>query len=72
MDKKVKEILINLYKEHNFTYDEGKDLYSNYAAQLFNIPYEECLEWKYNKPYPLGKERRMIVKLFIVSQYCPR
>ena len=60
MDKKVKQILKDLYERHNFAYDESKDLYSNYASQLMNLPYEDCLEFKDNKPYPLGKERRLL------------
>lgn len=69
MDKKVKRILKDLYERHNFTYDESKDLYSNYASQLMNLPYEDCLEFKDNKPYPLGKERRLLVKLLILSYF---
>ena len=69
MDEKVKKILKEMYERYNFNYDENKDLYSNYASQLMNLPYEECMEWKDNKPYPLGKERRMMIKLFVMTQF---
>ena len=68
MDKRVKEIIKNMYESHDFNYDESKDLYSNYASQLMNLPYEDCLEFKDNKPNILGKERRFIIKLLVVSQ----
>lgn len=44
MDERVKQILKDMYERHNFKYDEKKDLYANYASQLMNLPYEECLE----------------------------
>ena len=67
MDKKVKKILKDLYKQHNFSYDETKDLYSNYASQLMSLSYEDCLEYKDNKPNILGKERRFLIKLLVAS-----
>ena len=69
MDKRVKQILKELYEKHNFKYDESKDLYSNYASQLMNLPYEDCLEFKDNKPNILGKERRLLIKLLVVSYF---
>ena len=69
MDKKVKCILKDLYEQHNFSYDESKDLYSNYASQLMSLPYEDCLEYKDNKPNILGKERRFLVKLLVLSYF---
>lgn len=67
MDKKVKQVIKELYERHNFKYDDSKDLYSNYASQLMNLPYEDCLEFKDNKPNILGKERKFLVKLLVLS-----
>lgn len=69
MDKRLKKFILNLYKTHNFEYDETKDIYANYGSQLFGIPYEECLEFKDGKPYPIGKSRRRIIKLAICLQF---
>lgn len=69
MDKRVKQILKNMYESHKFKYDESKDLYSNYASQLMNLPYEDCLEFKDNKPNILGKERRFLIKLLVLNQF---
>lgn len=69
MDKRLKKFILNLYNTHNFAYDETKDIYANYGSQLFGIPYEDCLEFKDGKPYPLGKSRRRIIKLAICLQF---
>lgn len=69
MDKRLKKFILNLYKTHNFEYDETKDIYANYGSQLFGIPYEECLEFKDGKPYSVGKSRRRIIKLAICLQF---
>lgn len=45
---------------------EGKDLYSYLASIVYNVPYEECQEWKDGKPYPEGKERRMRIKQMLI------
>ena len=39
-------------------YREGKDLYSHMASQVYNVPYEQCLE----KNGPECKDRRSSVK----------
>ena len=62
MDEELKQFIIKLYNSNNFEYDESKDLYSNYASQLFNLPYEDCLEYKNNRPYPEGQSRRLHIK----------
>lgn len=68
MDKRVKQILKEMYERHGFNYDESKDLYSNYASQLMNLPYEDCLEFKDDKPTIKGKERRFLIKLEVLSR----
>ena len=68
MDKCVEATLKYLYEKNHFTWDEDLDLYSNYAAQLYGIPYNECLEWKNNKPYPIGRERRSAIKLMVLTE----
>ena len=68
MDKCVKDTLKCLYERNHFNWDENLDLYANYASQLYGIPYEECLEWKNNEPYPIGKERRHTVKLAVLTE----
>lgn len=67
MDKRILNKLKELYNLSNFTFDENKDLYSNYASQLFNIPYEDCLEFKNGKPNPIGKQRRQVIKFYVCS-----
>ena len=41
---------------------KGKDLYSYLASLVYDVPYEDCQEWKDGKLYPEGKERRTRVK----------
>lgn len=67
--KKLLSFIKTLYNTYNFTYDETKDIYANFGSQLFGIPYEECLEYKDGKPYPLGKARRCVIKLFICCNF---
>lgn len=67
MDKIVKDTIKELYSKNNFEYDEVKDLYSNYAAQLYHVPYEDCLEMKDGKANPEGKDRRRSVKELILE-----
>lgn len=66
MDERILNKLKELYKSNNFDFDEGKDLYSNYASQLFNLPYEDCLEFKDGRPNPIGKQRRQVIKFYIL------
>lgn len=70
MDEELKRIIINYYKSNDLIYDENKDIYSNLAAQVFNLPYEDCLEYKDNKPNIEGKRRRLLIKLAMAYLYC--
>ena len=45
---------------------ENKDLYSYLASLVYELPYEDCLEWVNDKPNPVGKERRMRVKQMLL------
>lgn len=45
---------------------EKEDLYSFVASVMYDTTYEECCEWKDDKPYPEGKERRDRAKQFIL------
>ncbi len=47
--------------------DRTDDIYSHIASIMYNKPYEDCCEWKDNKPYPAGKELRNRVKQFLLS-----
>ena len=67
--KELLSFIKTLYNTYNFTYDEGKDIFADFGSQLFGIPYEECLEYKDGKPYPLGKARRNVIKIFICCNF---
>jgi len=69
IDSNLKQFIINEYSTWHFNYDEDKDIYANFVSQAFNIPYEECLEWKDNKPFPLGKLRRTMAKDYMIHRY---
>lgn len=46
---------------------DGKDdIYSHIASIIYNKPYEDCCEWKGDKPYPEGKELRNRAKQFLL------
>ena len=45
---------------------EHDDLYSFVASVMYDTTYAECCEWKDNKPYPKGKERRDKAKQFLL------
>lgn len=45
---------------------ECDDLYSFVASVMYDTTYAECCEWKDDKPYPEGKERRDRVKQFLL------
>ena len=45
---------------------DSVDLYSYLASIMYALPYEECKEWKDDKPYPEGKDRRNRVKQFLL------
>ena len=74
MDERIKEIIIERYNSYNFKYDENKDIYSNFASQLFGIPYTDCLEFNADgTPNIMGKRRRMAIKqmfaYLFINQY---
>ena len=50
------------------TFMQGKDLYSEIASKAFNVPYEDCLEFRpdgtINKE---GKERRSQAKSILLG-----
>ncbi len=50
-------------------YLEGKDLYATIASTLYNMPYEECLEFRPSDHSlnPEGKERRSSVKSVLLG-----
>lgn len=51
-------------------YVEGKDLYGVIGSTLYNLPYEECLEFNTDgTPNPEGKERRSKVKSVLLGQH---
>lgn len=49
-------------------FEEGKDLYSVIASVAFNVPYEECKEFRADgSKNPEGKERRSIIKAIFLG-----
>lgn len=60
------EHMINAYKE-------GKDIYAWIASFIYQLPYEQCLEFNPDgTKNPEGKERRTSVKSIILGKYiCP-
>lgn len=49
------------------TFIDGKDdIYSHIASIIYNRPYEDCCEWKDDKPFPEGKYYRNKAKEFIL------
>ena len=69
MDKQIKEFIKKLYEKNGFEYDESKDLYSNFASQYYNLPYEDCCEFKNGKPFPEGKKVRLEIKEMVCHKY---
>jgi hypothetical protein len=70
MDKK----LIKFFKKDEYLRNaiaSGKDVYSAFAAKLFNCDYLDCLEFNpdTNEPNPLGLCRRKIAKAILCSMY---
>lgn len=51
------------------TYLEGKDLYSDVASKVYNVPYEQCLEFSptTGEMQPEGKKRRTSCKSLILG-----
>lgn len=70
VDVKMLNIIKAEYERLGIEMDEDKDVYSYLASKLYNIPYEECLEYKDDKPYPKGKFRRQYVKFALVGIFC--
>lgn len=68
MDKKVVRFLsrIDGVKE---AMKNGLDAYAFIACKLFDMPYEDCLEWKDGKPYVEGQARRKLAKTIITLMY---
>lgn len=48
-------------------HEDGLDIYASFASKIFVAPYEECLEWKDNMPFPLGKKRRASAKAILCA-----
>lgn len=58
-------------------YRTGKDLYSTMASEIYNKPYEDCMEFyldengkKTDKTNPEGKKRRSSVKRNTFTELC--
>lgn len=51
--------------------ENGKDVYSAFAAKLFNCNYEECLEYNpaTNEHNPAGQYRRKAAKFILCSMF---
>lgn len=69
IDARLLAIIKAEYERLGIEIDDEKDIYSYLASKLYNIPYEECLEYKNDKPYPKGKFRRQYVKFALVGIY---
>lgn len=54
-------------------YLQNKDIYAWIASFIYNVPYEECKEFRPDgTKNPQGKERRTSVKGIILGKYiCP-
>lgn len=68
-NEKLLEVLVerfSLYVSNFRSLEDSVDLYSYLASIIYNLPYEECKEWKDDKPYPEGKDRRDRVKRFLL------
>lgn len=48
------------------SFDGEEDLYSFIASIIYDKDYEDCCEWKNEKPNPEGKELRDRVKRFLI------
>lgn len=70
MDKR----LIRFLKKDKYlrkALESGQDVYSAFAAKLFNCDYSECLEFDIdtNEPKPAGQYRRKVAKFILCSMY---
>ena len=68
MDRKLSEFICR-DKRLRTARTEGKDLYSTFASVLYDIPYEECLEFRDGEPYIAGKKRRAVAKAIVLAMY---
>ena len=64
----IRERLSDLHSQMNNPFDD--DLYSIVASVMYNLPIEDCCEWKNDKPNPEGKERRNRAKQFLIPVVC--
>lgn len=54
------------------TFLAGKDLYSEIASKSFNVPYEDCKEFRPDGTVnPEGKERRTQAKSILLGKQLP-
>ncbi len=70
MDKKV----IRFFKKDAYlrnAIENGQDVYSAFAAKLFNCDYSECLAFdaNTNEPTPIGQYRRKAAKFILCSMF---
>jgi hypothetical protein len=66
MDEKVLEF----YCQDEYLkqcHEEGKDIYASFAAKIFKVQYEDCLECKDGVVYPRGKARRETAKKILCA-----
>ena len=68
MDKKIIKFFKNDEDLKN-AIDSGKDVYSYAASRLFGCSYDDCTEWKNDKPNPVGKYRRAVAKKILCAMY---
>lgn len=68
MDRRVSEFICR-DKRLRAARMENKDLYSTLASIIYDVPYEECLEFKDGEPNPAGKRRRTLVKVLVMAMY---
>ena len=65
-------ILAHMSGDQNFqdAYAHGKDIYAWCGSIVYNIPYEECLEFRPDGSVnPEGKQRRSNMKSVILGQH---
>lgn len=55
--------------EFKKAFEEGKDVYAVAASRFFNCSYEDCLEYKNDEPYLIGKYRRRVAKKILGAMY---
>ena len=69
MNPELKEFIKSRYEYEGFAFDDNKDIYANYASQVFQVPYEDCLEFVngvVNADHN-GPLRRRMVKLYFIK-----